>query len=91
MYHKAVMLLDGLGVPESEREGLMAMKKTYDEAIRAPDCDPEYRHLACYQIGLAYFRGVGARQDTNQAVRWWLRAATEVKYDPGSQITFGKL
>ncbi|GAV00660.1 hypothetical protein RvY_11479 [Ramazzottius varieornatus] len=87
MYYKAVMLLDGLGIHESNREGLMGLKRTYDQSIRIP-CDPEYRHLACYQIGLAYSRGVGARQDLGEAVQWWLKAANEVRYDPSSQIAF---
>ena len=89
MYYKAVMLLDGLGVHESNREGLMAMKRTYEQSIRVL-CDPEYRHLACYQIGLAYSRGVGARQDLGEAVKWWQKAANEVRYDPSSQIAFGE-
>ncbi|OWA51664.1 putative LRP2-binding protein [Hypsibius exemplaris] len=87
MYYKSVMLLDGLGIPESNREGLLALKKTYEKSVRTA-CDPKYQHLSCYQIGLAYFRGMGARQDLNEAVRWWLKAANEVKYDPSSQIAF---
>ena len=89
MYYKAVMLLDGLGITESTREGLLALKKTYEESLRSP-CDPEYRHLSCYQVGMAYYKGVGARQDLGEAVRWWLKAANEVKYDPGSQVAFGR-
>ncbi|XP_055330115.1 LRP2-binding protein-like isoform X2 [Paramacrobiotus metropolitanus] len=86
MYHKAVMTFDGMGTPESTREGLMQLKKVYAEADNS-DTDVEYKHLACYQIGQAYEQGIGARQDTQQAVKWWRLAANEVKYDPHLDVS----
>lgn len=89
MYHKAVMIFDGLGTIESPREGLLTFKRVYEQCSRYGG-DPEYKHLSCYQIGLAHSSGTGARQDHREAARWWLKAANEVKYDPNSEVSVGK-
>lgn len=85
VYYKAIMLYDGQGVAENMEEACIYMEKVYEISSRC-QLDIEFRHLACYQLGMASLQGFGVRRDEDAAVEWWRKAAEEILFDPSRNI-----
>ena len=66
------------GAPEADTGHLGEDSGTEPSQPQAEDqTDPEYQ----FNLGIAYFNGVGVLQDQEEAVRWWRLAAEQGRAD----------
>ena len=74
-----------MGTKANPTVAVVLMKQVYDKSQKSL-LDIELRHLACYHIGCACSSGCGVHHDGAEAAVWWMKAATEVLFDPNKSV-----